>query len=181
MMGIYSFETVTSLNDAAQLIPRRRYGILSLKDGKFASLSFRPWPKLISRFEIATLGRWTHYRQTGDQIRLFFNIPVTSPRFLTLAYIESTQGTSWKTVRRSMELLDWIAEKREVLATVCELSNVRISDRLMSRLGYQTHCPNLSGRHFIKRFYGKFPCYSWIEKQCPSPPKKPIAIAPATI
>ncbi len=154
-------EMLDNLNNAANLVRRRRYGIIRVSGGKFHSLSFRPWPKLISRFEIVTLGRWKH-AQGGDDCRLFYNFSVTSPGFLTLAYVESTAQTSWKTLRRSAEVLDWIAEIRGAHASVCELSNEKISTRLMQRVGWEPHCENLAGRHFIKRYYGKFPQHRWL-------------------
>lgn len=154
-------ETATDLETAARLIPRRRYGVICLEAGQFRSLSFRPWPKLISRLEIATLGRRAH-AQGGDRCRLFYNFPLSSPGFLSLVYIESTGQTRWETVRRSLEVLDWVAEHRQAHASVCELSNQRISDRLMQRLGWETHCQHLRGRHFIKRFYGVYPSADWL-------------------
>lgn len=154
-------QTTTNLNDATDLVRRRRYGVIRVESGTFHSLTLRPWPKLISRLEIETLGRWKHARG-GDCCRLFYNFPISSPGFLTLAYIESTRQTTWKTLRRSLEVLDWVAEVRGANASVCELSNEKISTRLMSRLGWETHCEQLAGRHFIKRFYGEFPRYDWL-------------------
>lgn len=154
-------ETTINLNDAADLVRRRRYGVIRVEAGTFHSLTLRPWPKLISRLEIETLGRWKH-RQGGDRVRLHYNFPISSPGFLTLAYIESTRETTWKTLRRSLEVLDWVAQARGANASVCELSNEKISSRLMNRLGWETHCEHLSGRHFIKRFYGQYPQYEWL-------------------
>ncbi|MFN3153725.1 hypothetical protein [Bremerella sp.] len=154
-------ETTSNLNDAADLVRRRRYGVIRVESGTFHSLTLRLWPKLISRLEIETLGRWKH-RQGGDRVRLYYNFPISSPGFLTLAYIESTRETTWKTLRRSLEVLDWVAQARGANASVCELSNEKISSRLMNRLGWETHCQHLSGRHFIKRFYGQYPRYEWL-------------------
>ncbi|RCS41224.1 hypothetical protein DTL42_21885 [Bremerella cremea] len=155
------FETTDNLTAATNLVRQRRYGIIQVTGGKFHRLTFRPWPKLVSRFEIVTLGRWKHAKR-GDDCRLFYNFPVTSPGFLTLAYIESTAQTSWKTLRRSVEVLDWIAQVRGANASVCELSNEKITSRLMQRLDWETHCQHLPGRHFIKRYYGEYPQYAWL-------------------
>ncbi|MEW4454234.1 hypothetical protein AB1L30_16290 [Bremerella sp. JC817] len=155
------FETIDNLNDAAALVRQRRYGVICVEEGDFRGLSFRPWPKLISRLEIVTLGRRKH-AQGGDHCRLYYNLPLSSPGFLTLAYVESTRQTSWKTLRRSAEVLDWVAAHRRVHATVCELSNERISTRLMQRVGWETHCEHLPGRHFIKRYYGQYPQHAWL-------------------
>lgn len=160
-------QTATDLDTAARLIPRRRHGIICVDAGAFQSLVFRPWPKVISRLEITTLGRWGHFGREGDRCRLFYNFPLSSPGFLSLAYIESNRQTQWETVRKSLELLDWVAENRGAHASVCELSNARISDRLMGRLGWEPHCQHLHGRHFIKRFYGEFPRHAWLPEVQP--------------
>ncbi|PQO29159.1 hypothetical protein C5Y96_15505 [Blastopirellula marina] len=154
-------QTIDNLKDATDLVRRRRYGVIRVESGTFHSLTLRPWPKLISRLEIETLGRWKHSRG-GDHVRLYYNFPLSSPGFLTLAYIESTQQTTWKTLRRSLEVLDWVAQVRGANASVCELSNEKISTRLMGRLGWEPHCEQLAGRHFIKRFYGQYPRHAWL-------------------
>lgn len=154
-------QTTDNLNDAADLVRRRRYGVIRVESGTFHSLTLRPWPKLISRLEIETLGRWKHARG-GDSCRMYYNFPLSSPGFLTLAYVESTRQTSWKTLRRSVEVLDWVAEVRGASASVCELSNEKITSRVMQRVGWEPHCENLAGRHFIKRFYGKYPRHEWL-------------------
>lgn len=158
---MFWIETTNNLNNATDLVRRRRYGVIQVESGTFHSLTLRPWPKLISRLEIETLGRWKH-RRGGDHVRLYYNFPISSPGFLTLAYVESTRQTTWKTLRRSLEVLDWVAEVRRANASVCELSNEKISSRLMQRLGWETHCEHLSGRHFIKRFYGEYPRHGWL-------------------
>jgi hypothetical protein len=63
-------------------------------------------------------------------------------------------------------VLDEIARLRDANAIVCNVTNVRISDRLMRRWGWEEHCQQWMGRHFIKRFYGHFPDIpsSWRER-----------------
>ncbi|MBA2115785.1 hypothetical protein [Bremerella alba] len=157
------FETTHNLDEAADLVRRRRYGVIRVESGTFHSLTFRPWPKLISRVEIETLGRWKHNRG-GDSCRIYYNFPISSPGFLSLAYVESSRQTTWKTLRRGSEVLDWIAELRQTDASVCELSNNKVSTRAMQRQGWQPHCEHLSSRHFIKRFYGEYPQHRGLPK-----------------
>jgi hypothetical protein len=38
-----------------------------------------------------------------------------------------------------------------------DVSNLRISDRLLRRWGWEAHCPSRWHRHFIKRYYGTYP------------------------
>jgi len=154
-------QTIHNLNEATDVVRRRRYGVIRMESGTFHSLTLRPWPKLISRLEIETLGRWKHSRG-GDHVRLYYNFPISSPGFLTLAYVESTRQTTWKTLRRSLEVLDWVAEVRGASASVCELSNEKITARVMQRVGWEPHCEHLGSRHFIKRFYGEYPRHAWL-------------------
>lgn len=151
------FPTVTDLTRQTDVVRRNRYGVIEIAEGEFQSIRFRPWPKWISRLELATWGRWAHGRSSGDRCWLYYNAPLSAPGFLTLAYIVSPAQTRWSTIRTGLEILDQVAEIRRTNALVCELSNLRISDRLMGRLGWEEHCPHLSGRHFIKRFYGEYP------------------------
>lgn len=164
---MFWFTTTHRLEDAAPLVRRRRYGIIRVQNGQFESLSFRPWPKIISRLEIATLGRW-HHARGGDQCRVFYNFPLSSPRFLSVAYIESSSQTSWKTLRRCGELLDWIAEIRQANAAVCELIHTGASARAMQRQGWEPHCEHMANRHFIKRYYGTYPRHTWLPQVVPA-------------
>jgi hypothetical protein len=53
-------------------------------------------------------------------------------------------------------MLDEIARIKGAHAIVCHVTNGRISDRLLRRWGWEAHCLNWKGRHFIKRFYGRY-------------------------
>ena len=54
-------------------------------------------------------------------------------------------------------MLDEIARIKGTDAIVAELSNLRISDRLARRWGWEPHVPSSRRRHYIKRFYGSYP------------------------
>ena len=54
-------------------------------------------------------------------------------------------------------VLDAIAELKHINAIVCHVTNERITDRLLHRWGWEEHCQDWPGRHFIKRFYGNYP------------------------
>ncbi|MGY8768879.1 MAG: hypothetical protein ACKVH8_10690 [Pirellulales bacterium] len=157
------FHTITDIKQSRTSIQERRYGVIEIEHGQLRAVHFRPWPKMISRVEIATLGRWRHARSSGDSCKLYYNVPLSSPGYISLAYVTSTKQTTLKTVRRATEVLDRIAEIRRASALVCELSNARLSERLLQRGGWEPHCQALAGRHFIKRFYGTYPQYTWLE------------------
>ncbi|PHR94873.1 MAG: hypothetical protein COA78_31380, partial [Blastopirellula sp.] len=159
----YPFQTITDLKQSRASIQGRRYGVIEIEQGQLQAIHFRPWPKMISRVEIATLGRWKHAHAVGDSCKLYYNVPLGTSGYINLAYVSSTKQTTLKTVRRAAEVLDRIAEIRKADAVVCELSNARISERLLQRCGWESHCHSQAGRHFIKRFYGIYPQHAWLE------------------
>jgi hypothetical protein len=62
-------------------------------------------------------------------------------------------------------VLDEIARLKRSDALLCDVSNWRISERLMARFGWEPHCPSRWHRHYIKRFYGEYPPPAgWLEK-----------------
>ena len=74
--------------------------------------------------------------------------------------------TALSTFYAATLILDEIARLRDTNAIVCNVTNLRISDRLMLRWGWEKHCQHWAGRHFIKRFYGRYPEISstWRER-----------------
>ena len=60
---------------------------------------------------------------------------------------------------QSVTVLDQIAEIKHSDALLCEAFNQRISDRFLARMGWERHMESSSKRHFIKRFYGKYPAH----------------------
>ena len=79
------------------------------------------------------------------------------PSFLALVHVVSNADTSYPTIRQAATVLDEIARLKRTDAIVCHVANDRISDRLLRRWGWEQHAPQLRGRNFIKRFYGKYP------------------------
>jgi hypothetical protein len=88
---------------------------------------------------------------------LYYNQPRSQPNFLALKYVVSTAGTTYQTFRASLMALDSIAEIKRTDAIVCDAANWRISDRLLSRLGWKPLAPSRWHRNYIRRFYGEYP------------------------
>ncbi|MFO1064240.1 MAG: hypothetical protein U0892_10280 [Pirellulales bacterium] len=105
-------------------------------------------------------------RGDSDRCELFFHRPWNGRRYLVLGYVRSSQRTSLTSFYLATLVLDRIAEAAGSDFIVTELSNPRITDRLMSRWGWEQHCSGWSGRHFIKRFYGEYPAITpeWLER-----------------
>ena len=151
------FESITDLATHAERLRSRRYGVIEVADGQLQRVRLRPYPKIVTALSPHLFGRWTHGRGQGDWCRLYYNQPIRSSNFLALTYVVSSRDCSLKTFRHATRLLDKIAEIKGSDALLCDVSNSRISDRLLTRWGWQPHCPHAWHRNFIKRFYGIYP------------------------
>ena len=150
-------DTKCDFKSGREQVRARRYGVIETCAGEFQAIYLRPWPKLVSLPELLPLGPRYHARGSADRCLLFYNQPLRMPNFLALKYIVSTAGTSYRTFRAALVVLDAIAELKRIDAIVCDAANARLSDRLMARLGWEPHKPERWHRNFIRRFYGEYP------------------------
>jgi hypothetical protein len=146
------FETITNLTEGVEPLRRRSYGVIEAADGRLCRVVLRPFPKIVTLPGALLIGGWRHRRRSGDFIRLYYNRPRRFPNFLILKYAESTRNTSMKTLVRAMAALDEIGRLLDSDAALCDVSNRRISRRLLGRFGWTPHCPSWFHRHYIKRF-----------------------------
>ncbi len=153
----WPFETILDIETSRERIRERQYGVIETTGGELRDVHLRPWPKLAALPEFLPLGPRYHCRGAADRCLLYYNQPRRMPNFLALKYIVSTRGTSFATFRAALMVLDAIAELKQIDAIVCDAANIRLSDRLMSRLGWEPHKPQRWHRNFIRRFYGKYP------------------------
>ena len=151
------FQTVTDLEAGAEAIRRRRYGMIEARDGRFSRIELRPFPKIASVPEVFLLGGWYHRLVPGDRCRLCFNQPRRFPNYLAVKCIISARDTRFATVRRVLEALDEVARIKGSDALLCDVANWRLSTAIMTRCGWESHCPSYWHRHFIRRFYGEYP------------------------
>ncbi len=151
------FQTVSDFVGQAEALRVRRYGVIEMAEGRLVGVHLRPFPKLISLPEVWWLGGWSHHRLQGDRCWLYYNQPFTSPDYLAMSYVVSGSRGSLASFHGALEVLDEIARIKESHAIVCDVTNSRISDRLLSRWGWDRHFPQSRRRHFIKRFYGDYP------------------------
>jgi len=166
------FETVTDLREGAEVLRRRRYGVIEAVAGRFCRVRLRPFAKFTWLPEILVIGPWYHHHWPGDRCLLYFNQPRRFSNFLAIKYVVSARGTSYETFRTVLEVLDEIARLKGTDALLCEVSNWRISRRMMARWGWQPHRPSRWRRHYIKRFYGVYPPpASWLARQ-----RDPVAV-----
>ncbi len=151
------FETISDLTSEAEIIRRRRYGVIETARGRLVAVHFRPWPKWASVPEALLWGERQHRRWSEDRCRLYFNHPLRFSNFLAVPYLLSGRGTTLATVYAALWALDEIARIKRTDAMLADVLNSRISDRMLARLGWAPQKPSRWHRHFIKRFYGKYP------------------------
>jgi len=151
------FESVTDLQAQADVLRRRRYGVIEVEHRQFRRVLLRPWPKIVSAPEVLLLGGWHHRHRDGDRIRLYYNQPHRFSNFLVLKYVVSTRATQMGTLTRALDVLDEIARLKRSDALLCDVGNWRITTRMISRYGWVPHNPSRWHRHYIKRFYGEYP------------------------
>ncbi len=168
------FETVTDLRRQADVVRRRRYGVLEIAGGRFVCLRFRPYPKMVSLPEITVLGRWYHRYNRSNRLLVYIDQPRQFPNFLTVKYVLSGAAATFASCHRAARLVDEIARIKRSDALLCDVSNLRISDRLMRRWGWESHKPQRWRRNYIKRFYGEYPPALSEEEFCE--PAEPLGV-----
>jgi hypothetical protein len=151
------FETVIDPRGGAEILRRRRYGVIEVADERLVGIHLRPWPKLISIPESLWFGGRYHRRRRENRCLLYYNQPLAHSSFLALKYVLSGRGTTLATFRATLTVLDEIARIKRSDASLTDVSNLRISDRLLRRWGWEAHCSSRWHRHFIKRYYGTYP------------------------
>jgi hypothetical protein len=151
------FQTVTDVYGQAAILKERAYGVIEIVDGRLEAIQLRPLPTWIilsgAGFSLAGKGK----RCGDNRCWLYYNQPRNHRRFLALKYIVSSRRATLKTVRGALVVLDEIARIKQSDALLCEVRNLRISDRVLARDGWVSHFPQSRRRHFIKRFYGNYP------------------------
>ena len=153
----FTFQSIIDPAAATDVLRQRPYGMIEIADGALRRICLRPFPKLVSLPEISLWGRWVHRYRSGDRCRLYYNQPRRHRNFLALKYVVSNADTSFASFRLALRVLDEIARIKRTDALLCDASNLRISDRLLARWGWESHRPQRWRRNFIKRFYGAFP------------------------
>jgi hypothetical protein len=171
-------ETINDLDSGRERIRARNYGVIETLGGELHAVHLRPWPKLVSLPELWPQPARYHATGRPDRCLLYYNQPRRMPNFLALKYVVSTSGTNYATIRAALKTLEAIAELKQIDAIVCDAANLRLSDRLMARFGWEAHKPQRWHRNFIRRFYGVYPTNSL---SCDfarpaNPPLAPLAV-----
>ena len=140
---------VTSVDGNADRIRSWNYGELELFDGKLLGIYPRWWPRIASE--------WESFRDSAirslptDFCRVYYAFPRRVPGFMSVLYARSGPNTKYKTLYRAVVVMEEIARLRDSHAIVCQMINLRASERLMNRWGYVRHALALGNNHYIKR------------------------------
>ena len=174
------FQTIADIDSNSDIIRRRAYGVIRVDDERFVSVQFRPYPKLVSIAEAYWAGGWGKGTYKRNRSLLYFNQPFAHRDFIVLQYMVTTLDTSWTSCAVGLSVLDKIAEIKNSNAILCELTNKKFSPRLMKRYGWEQHLHQKKRKHFIKRFYGKYP-ELYLHEQIAKQPRTQTANPPAVI
>ncbi len=147
------FETVTDLERQQATVRKRRYGVLSVSAGQFEQICFRPFPKLFSIQEFTAIGGWRRRNAAGDRCWLYFNQPRNHSQFIAVKFVIGTPNMSLLTLHAALRTLDRIGQIKGSDALLCDAANLRISDRMLKRFGWEPHAPSRWHRNFIRRLY----------------------------
>jgi hypothetical protein len=130
--------------------------LVEARGGRLVAVRRPFWFGQVSWFTVHGPAAWRHARRRGDHCRLHFHPSPAGASFLVLSFVESTRDCTLATFRIAVRALDEAARLRRADALVCDASNLRISDRLLRRWGWEPHAEHLPGRNWIKRFYGRY-------------------------
>lgn len=145
----------TDLSSHVQSIAGIQYGRIVMRAGKLVAIEEHWFRSPVSIAQVC----WQFHcgRLKGDECLLDYHIPRGLPAFITLDYIRSGTETQYKTMVGACHILNEIARIRHSHAIVAHVTNARISNRFLTRLGWQQHLEHWRGRHFIRRFCDGYP------------------------
>ena len=158
------FRPVEDLAAGKSDLARWRAGCIATADGRLVRIERRWIPYKASRLRVW----WDRSRRKTSRIEceLFFHHARGNGDFLVLGYVRSHRRASLASFYCATLVLDEIARIKRCGAIVADVTNDRLSDRLLERWGWQRHCHSWRGRHFIKRFYGTYPAVpaAWVSR-----------------
>lgn len=141
--------SVASIDHHASEISRWRYGTVLLRNGKLIAIQARWWPRWGTVFG-AMMDRVVR-TLPEDECRFYFAFPRSAPGFMSLLYVHAGEKTTYQTFHQGIASIEAIARLRRSHAIVCQVTNDRLSERMMNRWGYVKHAPHLGPDHYICR------------------------------
>ena len=145
---------VTDPRLQADLLRSWKNGRIIMHGGRLVAIRRRRWVFPVS---IARVWFQTRFKPGNSDECLLDYQSSRLGGFMVLDYVRSGPKTQLATFRGACQILDEVARLRQSVAILAHVSTAAISDRLLIRWGWVAHASNLSGRHWIKRFYGVYP------------------------
>lgn len=139
-----------SIAEHAESVAAIRCGRIVVAAGRLIRVEQHRFPSPASIAQIWFQRRF--FRSTGDACWLDYHVPRNLPGYMTVDFIRSGRGARFSTTAAAMHALHEIARLRNSQAIVANVTNSDLTDRLISRFGWQRHLPHWPGRHFIRRF-----------------------------
>jgi hypothetical protein len=152
---MFRLDGVQDPRSGADKIRRWRCGRIVMQGGRLVEIQRR---LTCGNVSIAQVWWQAKYGRNDDDICwLDYHQPLGMTGVLTLDYIRSGRHAGYKTFVGAGHVLDEVARIRRASAIVAHVTNGKISDRLLSRLGWEQHVSHWQGRHWIRRFYDGYP------------------------
>ena len=155
--GILMFKLASICDPVAgsDQLRRWRCGRIVMQAGRLVEIQRRLTCGSVSVAQVWWQARFG--RNDDDICWLDYHQPLGMPAFLTLDYVRSGTRAGYKSFIGACHVLDEIAKIRSANAIVAHVTNGNISDRLLTRTGWEQHLTHWSGRHWIRRFYDGYP------------------------
>ena len=150
-----ALDHITDLASHGDKLRRWRNGRIVMEGGKLVRVEKRLFCGNVSMAQV-----WwqANYGRTDDAICwLDYHQPRGMPGFLTLDYVRSGSEAGYRSFSGAVHVLHEIAKICGSQAIVAHVSNGKISDRFLERMGWQRHLEDWKGRHWIRRFYDGYP------------------------
>lgn len=145
---------VTDLRTETETLRTWKRGRITMCDGNLVSIRRR---RLAISASMARVWVQARYKPGNrDQCILDYRSSRVGG-FMVLEFVQSGPSTQLSTFRGACQILDEVAKRRQSVAILAHVSTDAITDRLLIRWGWEPHAGNLSGRHWIKRFYNGYP------------------------
>jgi hypothetical protein len=145
----WGMPAVTALAGNEERVSKWRYGEVVLRNGRVVSIQARWWPRWGTVWG-AMVDRVVR-SLPEDECRFYYSFPRSAPGYMSLLYVHAGEKTYYQTFHQGIEAMDAIAGLRKARAIVCQVTNDRLNDRMMTRWGYVKHAENLGDNHYIRR------------------------------
>lgn len=145
----WGLPAVSSIVENKKLVSEWRYGTIILRHGDITTIQARWWPRWGSLW--GAMSDRVVRTLPDDECRFHYSFPRSATGYMSLLYVHAGEKTSYRTFHRGIVALEEIALLRHARGIVCQVTNDRLTDRMMTRWGYAKHAESLGDNHYIRR------------------------------